>query len=313
MRDWMITQYVVNYFEHGFVRRGLVGTLFHPFVMLAEDPALTAAIASWIVFFATSAAALVLADRALPHAEAETPDLRHGLRTALAVGCLGAVQVGYDQGRFDLLNMLLLAAALALVLRDRPLLAGAALTIGVLVHSAILFYGLPLAIVAQFLRSGKRWQSLLPLLLLPAIVVVAIFLFAESERAAGITVGNGTNAWDREVLFFDFALSWYVTALLVAFYLAVFALFLWFYRANRRRPDLLFLAVLAPLGLNLFGDDYGRWLVFTFYAAAMVIWLQTSRFGFRLPVLDRSGWWICLLLCLPIGPVGVNYIFPWWF
>ncbi|MCG6902102.1 MAG: hypothetical protein LJE68_05420, partial [Rhodobacter sp.] len=195
-RLWMITQYLVNYVDHGFARRALLGTVLRPFIQASGDPEVAAVVALLIVFALCFAICVFAIDWLLPHHETRTADLSHGLRVAFVIGSAGIMQMIRDHGRYDLSNFCLLFLAIYLALNRRLFWTGLVAAVGVLHHEAFAVFALPLvfALVAHVsAQNGEsRFNRAVLLFLTPVLAaIIAVAVFGNSELAADIDLGEG--------------------------------------------------------------------------------------------------------------------------
>ncbi|MDF0594632.1 hypothetical protein [Psychromarinibacter halotolerans] len=300
-RAFYLTHYAVNYIDHGFAKRAVVGTVLRPLVSVLPTAGVVAVM---LVLAAAALLALVLLlDRALPH-DAAPGALVNRLRCAVAVGPLGAVQAGFEAGRFDPFLYLLLALALWAVARHRAWLAGAVCAVAILLHEGFAVFGVPLVLAGGWALGQRR--RLVPPLLLAGIAALAVLLFGNSEVAEQTAAGIAGHVWGRGLLDPNLGLAVWQYALLALYWAALGAVLAAMYRG--RRPDLLVLAAVCPLVLNVVGWDVSRWVALAFAALLANLSFQRLALGRDLP---QRGGRAALLLCLPAGPIGTGAPFPW--
>ena len=305
---WKATQFYVDYFTFGFVKRGLVATVF-AFWDKADIAVLAVAItvvASLLVFLAVDR----FCDR--------DTDTGRIVRALVAVSPFTAFQFIYDVGRYDIINAVIFIAAVAAVLRSWMLLAAVLCCVGTLVHEAFFVYAFPvvLALAATTLwradAAGRR-RLLIPTLLLAAAsaaCALLVFLFGNDPDVAAYAQGPGAMVWRRRLLDISFSKRGSTSDLvmLVIMLLIMYAWFIRFYRTNAGRFDLLFAAGFAPLALFVLGTDYARWSALVFFALLSIVVIKSRIDGWRMHPTDlRFGMFVFLM---PLGPVGVDYLLP---
>jgi hypothetical protein len=314
-RDWQPTQYFVNYIDHGFAKRALIGTLLRPLAVWSGDPKLVM-LGVMVAISAIGVALVVwLVDRTLPHRADAPAGMGAMLRCAIAIGSPGVLQIAHEYGRYDILGFLLLAAALALVARGRAWAAMLACVAAILIHEAFAVYGLPLVMAALWMRQRhlRAPVPLAPLAPMAAVVggtCLLVLLFGNSEGAAALEVGAGAGVWQRGLIEYQAGLDPLRAAVTAAYWLALFAVLARFYQGNGLRPDALGLAALAPVLLNGFGIDHARWVGVGFAVLVANLGYQVAVLGRPMPA---PGWATvpALVLCLPLGPLGVINILTW--
>jgi len=312
----MMTQYFVNYPEHGFAKRALIGTLLRPVTGIVETPE------AWVFWMMVAmnllafVAVLWLVQRYLAHRTGEGAETVSILRGALAVGSLGVMQIAHDLGRLDNLNFALMLGAVALVARGRVLVAGVVSVMGVLVHEGFTVYAAPLVIAVGWhaLRrdgeAGSVVARLVPLVAMIAAASVAVLLYGNSESAVDVAHGVGGYVWARGVVEYNPSLPLMDVAILVAYWLALGAVLQVIYR-SKGALDFLLIAALCALALNFLGIDHARWVTLAFYLVLVIVAVQVQVFGMRLRDPGRWQRWALYLLCLPLGPMGIISGFAW--
>ena len=307
--SWKMTQYFVNYFDHGFAKRAVVGTMLRPLAGLFEQPQYFVLAVMVALNIAAFVAIVLLMDRFLPHRDG-VPDLAVLLRAAMVLGAVGLVQVAYDYGRLDHLVYGLSLCIVLLGLRRHHMAAALLAGLVVLVHEAFVVYALPLVLAvlwrAESERRGVRAAivALAPVVAVSGTAALMVLLFGNSESAAALDIGRGQAVWSRQLIEIWVDLTPREVALLLGYWTSLLLVLIWFYAGNKRRPDLIFLATLTPVLLNLFGIDQARWLAIGFFVVLMSLAIQVSAFGMRWPALSRWQRRSLYLLCVPLGPVG---------
>ncbi len=330
--EWKLTQYYVNYFEHGFVKRGILGTLSQPFLQLWPNNellpyVLIIALSGFfaLTFFTVVSRAIVKLENKLPTSEQHKIQ---AFRAMIAIGAVGFAQLAYDVGRYDLPNILILMLSIYYILRSQFAPVVLLTMLGILNHEAYIFYGVPLICSVVLSKSFDRNISLRPaqlfitltapqslrawaLILACATLAIIILSQGNPVELSNISAKRGLNAWDRGILE-PYVGSSPVETLLV--FLILFILYGWlysFYRWNKRGPDLIFISTLCPILLFAMGIDIGRWITIIFFVVAVSVYVNIIAFGFTLQPGTFRRSWSLLFFALPIGPIGIETLFPY--
>ena len=312
--DWKKTQYLVNYFDYGFIKRGLVGNLFI-FIQLEQ-------IKYYIVLFHTSLFILFiwmvarLTDkRSYSECSAQQLDW---LRALFVLSPFTALQIGFDIGRYDLLNLTLLVLTIKAIREQKFFLTALLSVLALLTHEAYLFYGLPLvfALTVQkvwVLNADKHaLQKTKLTILIYAIsllcVCLLMYLFGSQKKEVSSSAGLGQQVWKRDLLEPSFGATTSEMIILIAILTLIYFWLICFYATNRAKPDTLLLSTLPPLALFFLGVDYARWSGLIFFTALLVVYHKVTvcRWHFN-HWLTRS---LGLLFFLPMGPIGIERFFP---
>ena len=277
---------VPNYFNSGFVRRGLANTVFALINSgrIAPDLAIYQVIGA--VFCAVPLGLLLGRLAAL--------DRRHWWWFAgvLALSPQLFFARSLDVGRVDLFTYGFLAWATIAALDRRYIVAGAALVIGSLSHETALFFGAPLVVAIGFVdaRAGavpvrRLLAALAAFVAMVAAVTVAQALFSATPAAtARLIAAAGPASFGRDIADYMtvgglrsitssacMSFSRPAVALdLVACFLTAVAYFVVLLARTRRTIALFAFVVLVPLvAISVVAVDYGRWLSL----AVMNAWL----------------------------------------
>ena len=291
-----------NYFNSGFVRRGLGGT-----VLALVDWSHTANSVGYFhivsaAFLAAPCGVLLwkLSRRATPVwiwlgiVLVFSPQLFRGWRM--------------DLGRADMLTFGFVAWALVATVSRRYLIAAVLVVLGSLVHETAVFFGAPLCIAIAYVDRGAaqdaRSRGLLALALLFALLVAAslaehavgpsppavartVIASGPPERyryiAAYMTAEGFRTILTSACMSFSRPAAWlYLVANLVvwAMYLVVLPI-----RSRRALLVVAFASLLPMIALSTVAVDYGRWLqlaVFTAWLA--VVAMETTSSAEPVPV-----------------------------
>ncbi len=305
LSDWKLAQFLVGYDDLGFVRRGLIATLYG----FPNDTPVTREV---VLVAAWPTVALVFV---LALAISRLPDPR--LALGLLVSPALFQQMGYDLGRFDQINLLI---SLVILLSSRSM-AVLFLPLTVLIHEASLLVHIPLVLAIHLQRHGLDRAIVLCFGLL-ALTTVAVFGFAARPELTVLQAQfpNATEpslavhfntmsdniayvvAWVAKLMPVDYA--GFLAAL--CYLAALLTIYL------RMGHPLIALAALTPLGLAFIGIDWGRWISLSATNLIIAILLgkkkdaQQKHSSHRIsPVL-----FLVLLGFALIGPFGVTRVFP---
>lgn len=340
---------IANYFDDGFVRRGLAGTV----LALFRREYLTA---GWY-FLAFSTVWLCIPLTILFYRLLRTAKLSVAifLCAAMVLSPQTFSAWGGDAARTDMFVIGFIAWATIAIVANRPIVAVACLLIGALAHETALIYGLPLIIAVGFhaWREGRLEQQ-------PVLAALALLLAGVSATVAGqhlfgadparqaahmLSVAprfdyphadrNTQSAALRDIAIYmatsgmrgvRTAICWNLERNRAHFWLAsayglvLAGLYVWLLFLGRTVARTLFVALLPMLFMSAIGNDIGRWLMFAvanmwlFTAATTIKGVQTFpaslRLGLRTAVLG------VLLLLGPANAVrasGSFDTFEQWF
>jgi hypothetical protein len=287
-------------YDHGFIRRGLIGTLFRPLLHVRSFDELAPVImvshivaCLWIIV-----ACWRLFENAIRR-EAST-DAR--LALAFAFLCLMCSQLmptlAHDVGYVDVYLISLVLVAFWLVLEERFVAAALVASVGPFVHEAFVFLWMPVALLLLWSLTAHRGGAARKLLavVLPVLVAAAVvWLHSDSavrlaiaaapidERAKGALLGvifeqTAVTAF-QHMMRYDFHddLSNFLIAM--AYFLPPTLALLWaalFCYAHRwmrgwQTAVVAFVAAASPLAIVMIAWDLSRFLVWSTVAAALVL------------------------------------------
>ena len=280
---------VPNYFEHGFVRRGLGGTV----MALISGGRSLEPVVSLAAFHLLSAIWLAIPLVLLLHKLAARTG-REWIWLGLVLIVSPHLFLGWSQdvGRADMLAIGFIAWSVLILVQGRYYLAMAPLLIGFLVHEIALIYGVFPLIVMWFLdyrkgettlRQGFAIFSVLVSVLL-VIVVAQATLSLGSRDVASAMLASEPPSFNRDKATYltttglrsiissscmSFGRS--ATPLFIAANFIILAIYAAILLVRSRRTALLvaFAAALPMALITVVAIDYGRWLML----AAMNAWL----------------------------------------
>lgn len=308
---WNLTHYHVSYQEFGFLRRGLAGSAIAPlFAVLPDGGFGEYAVMIGLDLLLCLGLAITAARLFLPLADA-APGQRL-FAAALLIAPVGMMQMGYDMARLDHLNFVLTGLAVASVLKGRAWPAALLVTAAMLVHEAVLFYGVPV-VCALALRRSMADAATIALPVLAATIALMLWGGTEVDLATALPpeASLAASVWTRALM--EPARGFPPSHYLIAAYAALVPLLLLqrHYRLNNMVPDLLFFAPAASLALFALGVDYGRWSHCLFFAVVLVLAAAPALDRQRgadlspLPVKLAIAPWF-----LPLGPIGIALLYP---
>lgn len=346
---WNRTHWLFSW-EHGFVKRGLVGTVYSGFVDVVTARDLLVLQCLIALAAAAGLAALVAAalraDAAAHGAGNGAPAVKAALVAAVLLAAPGlVVQLFHDLGRFDVFGLILLGLVVALLPRlgrtaglALRALAGA---LAILIHEAHALWVAPAALALWYDRWRAAPQALPALsttLVGLALVTALVWRFTyarhfDLETTMEILQQRATFEVVEASVMVHFRgvadnMAYTVGHVSDARRLAGLGLglvllaahgwlLLWLLgpAARRRRTEAAVLAALAfaPLALIAVGYDFGRWLAMV---NVTLVLLFVAAVGRGAPVLSRLGEGGMLLLLLAVivmlllGPFGVTDTLP---
>ena len=114
--DWKLSQYNVNYFDHGFIRRGLVGTILFPIMHYsADNPELQKFFIFWKETLLFLIYGILFCVFIIKKTSLQSNWLKFSLLSALFLSPCGLIEAAYDFGRYDHINFIILAIILYLI------------------------------------------------------------------------------------------------------------------------------------------------------------------------------------------------------
>lgn len=312
--DWKLTQFHASYLEFGFIKRGIVGT---PFLLIFEGLNLdkTEKIIAVVLFDSILYLIfLVVVGRALFFKEIER--IWVAIFAALLIfSPLGLSQWSFDTGRLDHLNFILLALCASALLREKYFLSGSLAAFGVLVHEAFAIYAVPSLIFIEIARARARKNHTgvmkLSILIGPAFVAFAsVVIWGNIENPTDLqklaTFYNGSSVWDRGFMEPALSLS-FLSYLTIVIYIALtYILFFRLAIANGGAWATALIFV-TPLVLFVAGIDYARWLHIIFISLILVM-IAMPKQSIMPTRLEKI---CCIILCIPLGPIGITTVLPY--
>lgn len=330
---WRTSQFFFNWQDLGFVNRGLVGTLLHPFPAVQRTEVFFAT--SWLMVGGFTAAFVALFRRA--EERLEPAAARRLLMVCVASPALFLRQ-GFDLGRFDPLGLAAAILSLLAIERGRTWVAGLLSAVALLAHEAYLVIAIPLLVAWLAMQPSARPRDFAVLLALPAVVTAVIGMFGRYEpglealtlyfggQPRYLAAKGGTVDVDAIAVLtrgltdnFEFMVrmlrekrAWLHMPIILAWGGLMTAFFAAFYRLNGLRPDPLFWACSSPLLLSSIACDHYRWVALAATNMFIAIMLQVPRLAARgLAPRIPAGWLAGLLVATAVlGPISNTKSFP---
>lgn len=318
---WKMAQYYINYFDLGFVKRGLIGTLLYPIMRTTGDDRFLATAIVVLLDLAVVLAGLILIKLAFDREPLRGKRISDAIKFILVFSPVGVMQLSYDIGRFDHVTMALAAASLLLILRNSNFYAGSLLGIGILVHEAVFVFALPVLLLILMTvhnedKSPFRTSvSAATFSIIPIACAAMVFLFGNTDADLSSIlpawVDRGREVWQRSLLEPSTDLTGIQYATLAFYALAPFVFLMHFYRSNRLPLDGLFLAPWCTFLLFALGIDYSRWCHLLFVSISLVVMFHFMRGRFELKTDSRLVNALFFAYALPLGPLGTDDLLPY--
>lgn len=317
--DWKLAQYNVNYFDHGFVRRGLVGTLLFPFMSNnTSQPEIQKIFIFWketILFLTYSS---IFCYFIYIKTAKVSSFIRYSLISCLILSPLGLIEAAYDFGRYDHINFILLSLSLFFLQKNKLNIVSLLLALSVLVHENSIFYIHPLVAGISVSSLRNEYFKVIKILFPSFIVAILIYFFGDKpillpDSLSFGAVLDGASIWGIGTELY-LPRAWNETnprniLIFSSYTLMALSLLYQFYRRNRLNIDLKFLSCLTPLVLFVIASDYGRWVHFIFINVLIVICYkieQLRNFSF-----NKNFFVLIFLLSVPLGAIGIGGALPY--
>jgi len=338
---WKTSQFFFSYQELGFVKRGLVGTLIHPFPILLTPAGVVTLSCLFLAAFALGFWKFFV-DSCGAFGEAE--------RATLAAVCLLApsmfLRLGFDYGRYDPLTLLLTVLAAAALVKSRDVIAALCCAAAMLIHEGFLVIGFPILCAVILSReeasASARWRRLMRFAALPIAVTAGVVLFGRYEPGIDVltqhfkadaryvaTVERGEVNVDALIVLtrsaketFYYSLAFFAErkpfghlALIGAWFYFFCRFYDGFFRRNALKRDWLYFAAFSPLLLSVTACDYFRWVALASANMLFVVLLKARelhRHGRRAVVVCDLGAIVVMASCL-LGPISNTKSFPYLF
>tara|TARA_B100000242_G_C43036824_1_gene483386 strand:- start:62 stop:1159 length:1098 start_codon:yes stop_codon:yes gene_type:complete len=310
--DWKLTQYNINYFDHGFIRRGFIGTALFPLLSKYVNNIETQ---KFLIFWKETFLYLIYGCAFCYFILKKTANQSNKLRIYILgcslIGPCGLLQAAYDVGRYDHLNFIILALTLFLVEYQQFRFVSILLTLSLLVHENALFYIHPLVFSLSFNKFTKVFLNSLKLFFPSIVVAILLFTFGDKqvELPEQLSVGN---IWGDGVYwgyFLNLDRKPIYSIIFIIYTLLILSLIIHFYKINKLNIDVKLLSCFAPIPLFFIVSDWGRWVHFIFISVIIVLCYKISSLkSFKV---DNLFYSILFILGIPLGPIGIGNAFPY--
>lgn len=307
--SYVSTSFAVNYFEYGFVKRGLIGTLLIWFP--SKNYVFTALFFSILIFLLLLIVFSKLVEKI---GDTRTKDF---LKTTFAVSPFTSFQFGFEIGRLDLYNILLLIAVLYFINQRKWLLVLFLSACGLLLHEAFATFAVPIIFAYTLmqppgnfpLKKPAKYAYLVSYLITCGLLAYVITEYGNSALVVENAPGRGQDAWDRSLVQHGLSSLGYLTlTILIITTTGIYSFLISFYKTNKAKNDPLFFAAFAPLGLFILGVDYARWTGLIAIAVLVIFFIKATTEQWKLSS-DTPRYTLALFV-LPFGPIGDEEAFP---
>lgn len=271
---------LVNYFNSGFPKRALTGTIA---LLFGTD------LQGVVYFHIASAIWLATPLAVILYLAASRIDLRSRvmLMALLVFSPHLFMSWAPDLGRVDMLTLGMVSWAVVALIAGRPAIAALVLAIGALCHETAVVFGVPLLLAISF--QAGRWKSVArfaaPAATLLAVIALAQVVFAPSPARLIAVMSSAPESQMRDVAIYSYiwntipaaicvnmSNSHYVPSVAIGLVLLLF--FIVAHGCKDRRTFALYaVSALAPFVVAaITAVDVGRWLSMS----ALNIWLLTA-------------------------------------
>jgi len=340
---WMDTHWLFNY-EHGFIKRGLIGEVFR---QAGFDFTLaTLTVAQTVTIFLASAAFLALVTWfVLQNYRSNDPwhsavIVAIGLMLMTAPGALR--QTVFEVGRFDAFGLVLLCTIFVVTGRSLGLFSLlfllVALVLAIFAHEALFFWVAPLGLWLWYLRKEEATPIAMPMAAICAVAVGAVLIAGTSSYSDYLTFAEIKSDLELQtdvpivdsslmVQFrsldenvarsakYSFSYLRIIGCLIGLISLIPYVVVLWMTvkRDDRIKLRWAWVAAFAPLLLVFAGHDQGRWLAMTNASLCLVMVALLSN----VRITPQQAKPLLPLICLTsvcqffAGPFGNIVPFPY--
>ena len=319
--DWISTQYYVNYFEFGFLRRALLGTFIHPFFRLFSPFENIHYLFILGMHFANFVILSWFYHVLISNLKHTTKNFKILLLSAFILSPLGASQFGFDCGRTDHYIFTLTVVAASLVKNKKYLYSSLVCCFSILIHEISIFFAIPLLVSLlhysnQHIDMRKTWKHYVIFLSPPLAIVILLYLFGTPETGVLDTLpsafSEGTGGYYRATFEIQQGYTYFWQKyLIIAFTALPIILLTRLYMLNKWAPDFLYFCIFIPSVLFFLGVDYARWCFIFGFTSIFIIVLKTShlktlpRHQIHMSPWLRLDYYLLIILLLPLGPIGI--------
>ena len=311
--DWKLSQYNVNYFDHGFVRRGLVGTILFPIMHNSvNNTEFQKLFIFWKETFLFFIYGFLFCIFIFKKTAPQSNWLKFSLLSCLFLSPCGLIQAAYDFGRYDHINFILLAIILFLIDRKKFKIISYLLAIAVLVHENSIFYIHPLVTAISFQNIRVDLKNIFKLNFPSIVTASLVFLFGNGTVDLPEQLSKGAMVWGEGLQAYIFK-AWsekgFDVIIFFAYIFIITLILFYFYKRNRLNIDLKIISCFSPLILLIIASDWGRWVHYIFINFMIVICYKISIS--RKIIVGNFFYILLSFLTLPFGPIGIGGSLPY--
>lgn len=162
--NWRPDQHAFSYiftnYEHGFIRRGLLGTLALPFIRSVSNETFLVAYQYWSVGVLAVTVGLILVESWLAWARSLNPLVPMAIVVFFSSQFVSLL--GFTTGWLDHFSIISAIAAMMLIRANRPMVAALVCVVAILTHEMFLLFGLPVVLFQSYLKeAGVKKSTLL--------------------------------------------------------------------------------------------------------------------------------------------------------
>jgi hypothetical protein len=318
--DFRLVHLQVNYFEHGYLRRGLVGTVFH--ALGIEN----VRFAGWLLSLGSILTFLAILGYVIAKLEPGRKRLIYLLLLIAVFGPAGVSQFIISAGQIDHVLLPLLTLAALAGVKGRLLLSLGLFFIMYLVHELSFIAFFPLLVICNIIGARDRstlhvagrtlpfcWRSVSSFGLVSVFLLMLTVNYGDSPEAVRAFSSTpdtraiyGEMIWGEKSPMHPVSWNGMHSALLVMYYLVLIAFSVAYWKTISGPLALVPAAAASCLLLNLVGIDAGRWAAITTWTvmAAIVATEAASTDRAVKPTASGAVMYFGLLLALPVGPLG---------
>ena len=310
--DWKLSQYHVNYFDHGFVRRGIVGSFLYPITKnLIEVPDRQKLLIFWKETFFFFIYGFIFCKFIIKKTFDISPKLTILLLGSLLLSPCGLIQASYDFGRYDHINFILLAISIYLLENNKLRITSLILALAVLVHENSIFYLHPIITSISLKKIKSSFRILIRFILPSIFTTLLVFIFGDKPVLLPDTVSLGVGIWGEGLNLYILNLGQKTFDVIIfsVYIILCLSCLIYFYKLNRLNIDSKFIACFSPLPLFIIAADWGRWVHYLFLLIVIVICYKANEL--RNIKINNFFLSILILLGIPLGPMGVGYALPY--
>jgi len=313
--DWISTQYFVNYFDFGFLRRGLLGSVLYP-IFYGLDP--SSNFKYFLIIFLHILNFLIITlifHTFITQTLHLSKSIRHFWLCFFILSPFGAMQFGFDVGRTDHYLFSILIISLWCLIKAKVWMCSILLSISILIHEVSLFFSMPIIVFCTYLLNQeynlqKFIAECTKIMALPLLCVFVLFFYGTPEigrfSLLHSDLSSGINGYVRGTFEPQLAYTvwWHKFAVIFYSFLPLL-LIARFFLAENRNFEPVYLSGLLPLLLFLFGVDYARWSFIIAITCGYIFAIKILLAPKDVKNPNRFDKLVFVILLLPLGPIGI--------